>query len=163
MLFYSFDYYCCCYRCCCCCCCCCCHLIDVWLYTEHYGPCNTHVVLFVCFCCYCCCYRCCCCCCCYLTLCLVVYRPSTDLIIPVLLLFVFYCCCCCHLTLCLVLYRPSTDLIIPVLCMNCSDKRPGNQFSIALLRCWTQEYPRELAQLLGQQLLKNLSGGKKRK
>ena len=115
-----------------------------------------------------------CCCCCYLTLCLVLYRPSTDLVTPVLfclfVCFCCYCCCCCccccyccYLTLCLVLYRPSTDLIIPVLCMNCSDKRPGNQFSIALLRCWTQEYPRELAQLLGQQLLKNLSGGKKRK
>lgn len=58
---------------------------------------------------------------------------------------------------------PSTDLVIPVLSMECSDKRPGNQFSVSLLRYWAQEYSRELAQLIGQQLCKQASAGKKRK
>ncbi|KAL9987150.1 hypothetical protein ACROYT_G001407 [Oculina patagonica] len=58
---------------------------------------------------------------------------------------------------------PSTDLVIPILSMECSEKRPGNQFSVSLLRYWAQEYPRELAQLIGQQLCKQASASKKRK
>lgn len=58
---------------------------------------------------------------------------------------------------------PSADLVIPVLSMECSEKRPGNQFSVSLLRYWAQEYPRDLAQLIGQQLCKQASASKKRK
>jgi len=58
---------------------------------------------------------------------------------------------------------PSSDLVIPVLSMECFEKRPGNQFSVSLLRYWAQEYPRELAQLIGQQLCKQASATKKRK
>lgn len=58
---------------------------------------------------------------------------------------------------------PSTDLLTPVLSMECSEKRPGNQFSVSLLRYWAQEYPREVAQLIGQQLCKQASASKKRK
>jgi len=47
--------------------------------------------------------------------------------------------------------------------MECSEKRPGNQFSVSLLRYWAQEYPREVAQLIGQQLCKQASASKKRK
>ena len=63
----------------------------------------------------------------------------------------------------IIIFRPSSDLVIPVLSMECSDKRPGNQFSVSLLRYWAQEYPRELAQLIGQQLCKQVSASKKRK
>ncbi|XP_068694256.1 integrator complex subunit 3-like isoform X2 [Montipora capricornis] len=58
---------------------------------------------------------------------------------------------------------PSMDLVTPVLSMECSEKRPGNQFSVSLLRYWAQEYPRELAQLIGQLLCKQASATKKRK
>ena len=47
--------------------------------------------------------------------------------------------------------------------MECPDKRPGNQFATALLKCWSMEYASELAQLVSQQVCKQLSGGKKRK
>ncbi|XP_031564730.1 integrator complex subunit 3-like [Actinia tenebrosa] len=59
--------------------------------------------------------------------------------------------------------QPSHDLLTPVLGMECPDKRPGNQFATALLRYWSQEYSSELAQLISQQVSKQLSGGKKRK
>ena len=60
-------------------------------------------------------------------------------------------------------FSPSTDLLTPVLSMECSEKRPGNQFSVSLLRYWAQEYPRDVAQLIGQQLCKQASASKKRK
>ncbi|EDO29016.1 predicted protein, partial [Nematostella vectensis] len=59
--------------------------------------------------------------------------------------------------------RPSVDLLTPVLEMDCSDKRPGNQFTCALLKYWSQEHARDLAQLVSQHVCKQLSGGKKRK
>ncbi|XP_048584103.1 integrator complex subunit 3 isoform X2 [Nematostella vectensis] len=58
---------------------------------------------------------------------------------------------------------PSVDLLTPVLEMDCSDKRPGNQFTCALLKYWSQEHARDLAQLVSQHVCKQLSGGKKRK
>ncbi|XP_028518912.1 uncharacterized protein LOC110252094 [Exaiptasia diaphana] len=59
--------------------------------------------------------------------------------------------------------EPSHDLLTPVVAMECPDKRPGNQFVTALLKCWSVEYSSELAQLASQQISKQLSGGKKRK
>ena len=68
-----------------------------------------------------------------------------------------------NLQLRFLFFSPTMDLILPVLSMECSEKRPGNQFSVSLLRYWANEYPRELAQLIGQQLCKQASGTKKRK
>lgn len=58
---------------------------------------------------------------------------------------------------------PSMDFLTPMLSMECLEKRPGNPFSVSLLRYWAQECPRELAQLIGQLLCKQASATKKRK